>query len=74
MAIPRATASATSTSPPQPPSRSRAEAGGRGWSVPQVSHLGVQAVEYSYTLSRPEVSVGEAIVELNNQGEDPPTQ
>jgi plastocyanin len=38
---------------------------------PQVSHLGVKAVEYSYTLSRPEVSAGETIVELNNQGEDP---
>jgi plastocyanin len=40
-------------------------------SEPQVSHLGVKAVEYSYTLSRPEVSAGETIVELNNQGEDP---
>lgn len=39
--------------------------------LPQVSHLGVKAVEYSYTLSRPEVSAGETIVELNNQGEDP---
>jgi plastocyanin len=38
---------------------------------PEVSHLGVKAVEYSYTLSRPEVSAGEVIVELNNQGEDP---
>lgn len=38
---------------------------------PQVSRLGVKAVEYSYTLSRPEVSTGETIVELNNQGEDP---
>jgi len=38
---------------------------------PQVSRLGVKAVEYSYTLSRPEVSAGETIVELNNQGEDP---
>lgn len=38
---------------------------------PQISHLGVKAVEYSYTLSRPEVSTGEIIVELNNQGEDP---
>lgn len=37
---------------------------------PQLSHLGVKAVEYSYTLSRPEVSAGETIVELNNQGED----
>jgi plastocyanin len=37
----------------------------------QVSHLGVKAVEYSYTLSRPEVDAGAVIVELNNQGEDP---
>jgi plastocyanin len=38
---------------------------------PVVSHLGVKAAEWSYTLSRPEVSAGEVIVELNNQGEDP---
>jgi plastocyanin len=38
---------------------------------PEAGHLGVKAVEYSYTLSRPEVSAGEVIVELNNQGEDP---
>jgi plastocyanin len=38
---------------------------------PEASHLGVKAVEYSYTLSRPEVSAGEVTVELNNQGEDP---
>lgn len=38
---------------------------------PELGHLGVKAVEYSYTLSRPEVSTGEIIVELNNQGEDP---
>lgn len=38
---------------------------------PQASRLSVKAVEYSYTLSRPEVSAGETIVELNNQGEDP---
>jgi len=35
-----------------------------------VSHLGVKADEWSYTLSRPEVDSGEVIVELNNQGED----
>jgi plastocyanin len=35
-----------------------------------LSHLGVKAVEYSYTLSRPEVAAGETIVELDNQGED----
>jgi plastocyanin len=38
--------------------------------APEVSHLGVKAVEWTYTLSRPEVSAGEVIVELNNQGED----
>lgn len=38
---------------------------------PVIAHLGVKAVEYSYTLSRPEVNAGEVIVELNNQGEDP---
>jgi len=37
----------------------------------EIGHLGVKAVEYSYALSRPEVSAGEVIVELNNQGEDP---
>ncbi len=35
-----------------------------------VSHLGVKAVEWSYTLSRPEVTAGKVIVELSNQGED----
>jgi len=39
--------------------------------APENRHLGVKAVEYSYTLSRPEVSAGEVTVELNNQGEDP---
>ncbi len=34
------------------------------------SHLGVKAVEWSYTLSRPAVTAGTVIVELNNQGED----
>lgn len=37
---------------------------------PPVSHLSVKAVEWSYTLSRPEVSGGDVIVELNNAGED----
>jgi len=48
---------------PEPPTPTEPE--------PEVGHLGVKAVEYSYTLSRPEVSTGEVIVELNNQGEDP---
>jgi plastocyanin len=34
------------------------------------SHLSVKAAEWSYTLSRPEVSTGEVVIELNNQGED----
>jgi plastocyanin len=35
-----------------------------------LARLSVKAVEWSYTLSRPEVDAGEVIVELNNQGED----
>lgn len=50
---------------PLPPAPSAEEA------QPQGNRLGVKAVEYSYTLSRPEVSAGETIIELNNQGEDP---
>jgi len=38
---------------------------------PKAFYLGVRAVEYSYILSRPEVSAGEVTIELNNQGEDP---
>jgi plastocyanin len=49
-------------SPPPPPAEEPA---------PQASYLGVKAVEYSYTLSRPEVDAGEVTIELNNQGEDP---
>jgi plastocyanin len=52
-------------SPPSPATPSPGEP------EPQLGHLGVKAVEYSYTLSRPEVGAGEVIVELNNQGEDP---
>jgi plastocyanin len=51
-------------SPTNPPPREEPEPEGT------VSHLGVKAVEWSYTLSRPEVSAGKVIVELNNQGED----
>jgi len=36
-----------------------------------IPRLGVKAVEWSYTLSRPEVPAGEVVVELNNMGEDP---
>lgn len=35
------------------------------------ARLSVKALEFSFTLSRPGVPAGEAIVELNNQGEDP---
>lgn len=59
--FPPAPALPASPSPEAPP----------GEPEPEVGHLGVKAVEYSYTLSRPEVSAGEVIVELNNQGEDP---
>lgn len=38
---------------------------------PSIPRLGVKAVEWSYTLSRPEVPAGEVIVELNNMGADP---
>lgn len=38
---------------------------------PSIPRLGVKAVEWSYTLSRPQVPAGEVIVELNNMGEDP---
>ena len=48
---------------PEPPSPTEPE--------PEVGHLGVKAVEYSYTLSRPELDAGEVIIQLNNQGEDP---
>lgn len=37
---------------------------------PTLSHLSVKAVEWSYTLSRPEVPAGEVVVELDNEGED----
>jgi plastocyanin len=60
---PAAFAPAAALPPPATPSAQEPE--------PQASRLGVKAVEYSYTLSRPEVSAGETIVELNNQGEDP---
>jgi plastocyanin len=52
--------------PPGPPAGGTPEEP----TAPVVSHLGVKAVEWSYTLSRPELSAGEVIVELNNQGED----
>jgi plastocyanin len=39
--------------------------------VPGPARLSIKALEYSFTLSRPSIPAGEAIVELNNQGEDP---
>ena len=39
--------------------------------VPTLGHLSVKSKEYDYTLSRPSVTAGEVVVELNNQGEDP---
>jgi uncharacterized cupredoxin-like copper-binding protein len=38
---------------------------------PKLAHIGVKAKEWSYTLSRPEVTAGEVEIELQNQGEDP---
>ncbi|HEY7255772.1 MAG TPA: plastocyanin/azurin family copper-binding protein [Solirubrobacterales bacterium] len=38
---------------------------------PTVGRLGVKASEYKFVLSRPSLQAGEAIVELDNQGEDP---
>lgn len=38
---------------------------------PGPARLSVKATEFAYTLSRPSLIAGEAIVELNNQGEDP---
>jgi plastocyanin len=38
---------------------------------PPPSRLGVKAVEWSYTMSRPEVTAGEVTIELDNEGEDP---
>lgn len=66
-------AQAAPLAPPALPAPSTAAptAGEEPPAEPEVGHLGVKAIEYSYTLSRPEVSSGEVIVELNNQGEDP---
>lgn len=38
---------------------------------PTLPRLSVKAVEWAYTLSRPEVAAGAVVVELNNMGEDP---
>ena len=38
---------------------------------PSIPRLGVKAIEWAYTLSRPAVPAGEVVVELNNMGEDP---
>ncbi len=38
---------------------------------PGPARLSVKATEFAYTLSRPSIVAAEAIVELNNQGEDP---
>lgn len=51
---------------PLPPSEPQPEPEG-----PALPRLGVKAVEWAYTLSRPEVPAGEVVVELNNMGEDP---
>ena len=38
---------------------------------PTVGRLSVKAAEFKFILSRPSVTAGEVIVELDNQGEDP---
>lgn len=63
----QATVSTPGTAPPAPPVTEAPPVEEKG---PSLSHLSVKAVEWSYTLSRPEVDAGEVIVELNNQGED----
>ena len=55
---------------PAPSPTPAAPAGPEPEPDPGIARLGVKAVEYSYTLSRPSVAPGELIVELNNQGED----
>ena len=58
----RRAATVPSPSPPQGPPAEETK--------PEVSRLSVKAAEWSFTLSRPEIGTGEAIVELNNRGED----
>ena len=38
---------------------------------PTIGRLSVKASEFKFVLSRPSLTAGEAIVELDNQGEDP---
>ncbi len=63
--VPAPGAVPTGTAPPAPPATEAPPS-----EEAPLSHLSVKAVEWSYTLSRPEVDGGETIVELNNQGED----
>lgn len=64
--------SAPPTAPPAPPAAPSTNTPPQEEPEPEgtVSSLGVKAVEWSYTLSRPEVTAGKVTVELNNQGED----
>jgi len=39
--------------------------------APTAARLGVKASEYKFILSRPSLTAGEVVVELDNQGEDP---
>ena len=57
----------TVATPPAPPAPEAPPSEEEGSLLPRLS---VKAVEWSYTLSRPEVEAGEVLVELNNQGED----
>jgi hypothetical protein len=63
---PPATSPAIATPPPIPAALDPAPEPESG-----AARLSVKAAEFSYTLSRPSIVAGEAIVELNNQGEDP---
>ncbi len=64
---PRPGAPTPTTTPPAPPPTVTPPTEEEG---SPLSRLSVKAVEWSYTLSRPEVEAGEVLIELNNQGED----
>jgi copper binding plastocyanin/azurin family protein len=65
--VPAAPAPALAPSPLPAPTPSEPE----GEPETGPARLSVKALEFSFTLSRPSLPAGEAIVELNNQGEDP---
>lgn len=69
---PRPAGPAAPTPPPALPAPAATNAPPQEEPEPEntATNLGVKAIEWSYTLSRPEVTAGKVIVELNNQGED----